>query len=210
MKKIACTAALFALAGVTSVASAQAITGFTGGSQFDVFYGGSTGDVVGFRFSVNQDIIVTDLGVWNDLNNPFSTSGIDSSHQIGIWDSGQTLLTSNAVDGSGTVVDDWTYMPTSNVTLVTGQTYTIGALYWAGDNDTYVSSASNVTSHADVNWLNSVFPSGGDLGFAFPTEDSSSSSGGRFGPNFLFVPVPAPSTMALLGLGGFVATRRRR
>ena len=207
------TVAAALLVTVAGSATGQAITGFTGGTQFGSYYGGLIdGDVVGFRFTVNQDVLVTDLGVWNG-DTQIGLEGLTSDHQIGIWDSSGSLVVNGVAGPGDSVLGQWTYDSVAPTLLSTGMTYTIGALYDAGgvpDGDSYISSATSVSSSADVNWLNSVFPSAEDLGFAFPTEDSASSSGGRFGPNFLYRPVPAPASMALLGLGGVAACRRRR
>ncbi len=209
IQKVTAVVAL-ALAGT---ATGQAITGFSGGAQFGSYWGGLVdGDVVGFRFTLNNDVIVTDLGVWN-ADTQIGLEGLTSDHMVGIWDAGGNLVVSGSAGPGGSAVGDWTYESVAPTQLNTGTTYTIGALYDAGgvpDGDSYISSATGITSDADVNWLNSVFPSVENLGFAFPTEDSASSSGGRFGPNFLFRPVPAPASAALLGLGGIAAARRRR
>jgi hypothetical protein len=165
----------------------QAITSFVGGSQFGIYHGGSTGDVIGWRFEVTAPLEVAMLGVWNADN----TGGLDSTHQVGIWDAAQALVTSVTVDpGTGTVIGDWTYAAVGPVTLTPGQVYTAGAMYTATDNDSYISSASSATTDPNVLWINAVYPAAGDLGFVYPTEDSSPSSVGRFGPNFTFVVVP--------------------
>jgi len=164
------------------VAWGQAITGFSGGTEYDSYYGSAAGDVIGWRFTVVQTMEVSDLGLWN----ADQTGGPDNAHMVGIWDAAQTLLTSVEVNPTGTVVGDWIYIATTPVVLSPGITYTIGGLYFSGDDDWYISGASSVTSDTDVTWLNSVYPSVGELGFVFPTLDSAPSSGGRFGPNFIF------------------------
>ncbi|MBN2588203.1 MAG: DUF4082 domain-containing protein [Candidatus Fermentibacteraceae bacterium] len=162
------------------VALGQAIIGFAGGSQYDSYYGSASGDVIGWRFTVNDDLYVTDLGVWN----ADQTGGIESPHQVGIWDGSQNLVTSATVDAGGTVVGDWIYASVAPTSLFTGQTYTIGALYFPGDSDYYISSASSMTAATEITWLSSVYPASSELGFVFPA--STSTSIGRFGPNFLF------------------------
>lgn len=199
--------AVLALAGLASVASAQAVQSFTGGSQFAIFFGGSTGDVVGYRFSVNSPITVTDLGVWNADTNT-GGAGLSSDHMVGIWEnSTQSLLTFATVSPVGsTVIGQWNYVPTDPVVLVPGVMYTAGAMYTATDNDSYISSPSSVMAAPEVNIINGVNPSAGNLGFVYPTTTSTNIA--RFGPNFLFVPTPGAA--ALIGLGGLLAARRRR
>jgi hypothetical protein len=193
---------------VAPAAMGQAITGFSGGTQYDTYYGGVVaGDVVGYRFEVTAPLEVAMLGVWNadssevttfpqevgtpGVGNSNSSEALSSPHQVGIWDAGQNLIASVTVDpGTGTIIGDWTYDAITPVTLLPGQVYTAGAMYTTTDSDSYISGASGVTTDPNVVWLNSVYPAAIDLGFVFPTEDSAPSSGGRFGPNFTFTVVP--------------------
>lgn len=165
-----------------SITFGQAITGFSGGTEYATYYGSATGDVIGWRFTVADDILITDLGVWN----MDSAGGLVSAHAVGVWDASEALVTFATVDATGTVVGDWIYASVTPAVLPTGQIYTIGAVYFPDDNDLYISGASAVTTDPDVTWLNSVYPLEGDLGFTYPELDSSPTSGGRFGPNFLF------------------------
>lgn len=164
----------------------QAITGFSGGSEYESYYGSLAGDVVGWRFTVSAPIVVTHLGVWN----ADQTGGAEAAHQVGIWDSSQTLLTSGTVDATGTVAGDWIYTTVAAATLSPGETYTIGALYVSGAGDFYISSASSMTTAPEITFGGAVYPFEGELGFVYPTEDSGPTSYGRFGPNFFFADVP--------------------
>lgn len=204
------TLALLAVGVTAGAANAQAVTGFTGGSQFDIYYGGSTGDVVGWRFTLNDDVIVNGLGVWNG-DTQLGLEGLTTSHMVGIWDLNTgSLLVSGLAGPGGTVVGQWTYATVADTILSATGNYVIGAMYAAGDGDGYVSSASSVSMAAGVNFGGGVFPTVGDLGFTMPGSWSGGASNGRFGPNFLFRAVPTPGTFAMLGIGGLVAARRRR
>lgn len=202
MVRTIAAAALIALAGS---AGAQAITSVVGGAAFDIYHGLSTGDAIGYRFTVNSNITVTNVGM---LNSAATDGTINSSHAWGIWDSTQTLLSSGVIDpGNGFQQGDFFYdNNASGANLAPGETYTIAVLYASGDLDSYISSPTSVGTAPEVNLLNGVFPIAGDLGLSFPTEDSANL--GRFGPNFNFV--PAPASALLLGLGGIAASRRRR
>jgi hypothetical protein len=170
-------------------AMGQGITSFSGGSTWPIYYGESTGDVIGFRFEVGAPLEIAMLGVWN-ADTSSGGAGLTSTHMVGIWDASQNLVTSVTVDPStGTVIGDWTYQSITPVTLTPGQVYTAGAMYTATDNDDYVSSADSVTTDPNVTFYNAVYPSAGDLGFVFPVEDSLGNNG-RFGPNFTFTVVP--------------------
>ena len=184
MRVVMCVVLVLACAPVTW---GQAVTGFVGGIEYDSFYGGVGGDVVGWRFTVSAPLEISDLGVWNADTN-ISGAGLTAAHEVGIWDGSQALLASVTVDPTGTVVGDWTYAGITPITLMPGQTYTIGARYAAGDTDNYNSGASSMSTHADLTWTGSCLPAAVDLGFVYPSLDSSSY--GRFGPNFLFTTVP--------------------
>ena len=103
---------------------------------------------------------------------------------MGVWDGSQTLLDSVTVDGSGSVVGGWIYASVTPFTVSPGETYTIGALYVTQDSDWYISSATSMTTDPGVTWIESVYPTAGELGFVYP--ELSSTSFGRFGPNFMF------------------------
>ncbi len=176
--------------GLAGSAAGQAITGFSGGSESASYYGSTVaGDTVGFRFTVSSAIRVTDLGNWNQDANA-GGAGLTEDHQVGLWDGSQALLASATVGPAGTPVGNWTYVAITPVDLAPGQTYTLGAVYPNGGTDNYVSGASGVTSAPEVTWLNGVYPTAADLGFADPGLDSASTSGGRSGPNLLFGAVP--------------------
>jgi hypothetical protein len=184
-----------------AVAQTDAVQGWTGGTQYAIYYGASTGDVVGWTFDVTQDIVVTDLGAWIDQST--TDPGMDSEHMVGLWDSGQNLLASTTVMPASGEFNGFRYESVAPVALTTGETYTVGAMYTATDLDWYISGASNVVTAPEVNWVNSNYPASGDLGFVFPV--STSPSGGRFGANFLYI--PEPTSLLLLGLS--VLLRRR-
>ncbi|MEM1081572.1 MAG: DUF4082 domain-containing protein [Pseudomonadota bacterium] len=180
-----------------------AIDSFTGGTAFGNFYADSTGDVVGFRFTMNSEQAVQSLGVWN--GDTAGAGGLDNPHQVGIWDDTETLIASTTVTPTSTAIGDFRYEDISPVTLSTGVTYTIGVVYTATDDDSYVSGPT-ITFNSEVTSVNAVFPSAGDLGFVFPTEDSGGNAG-RLGPNFLFGPPMAPlpetqpvPTLSILGI----------
>ena len=101
-----------------------AVESFTGGSLFASFYAGTTGDVIGYRFSVSENVMVSDLGVWIDDDD------LQSSHMVGIWDQSQSLLVSATVQPSDRAVGEWRYASVSPTLLSPGQTYTAGAMLY--------------------------------------------------------------------------------
>ncbi|MFG0326353.1 MAG: PEP-CTERM sorting domain-containing protein [Phycisphaerales bacterium JB037] len=201
--------ALAAIAGLATVASAQtAITSYSGGTYFDVFYGASTGDAIGYRFTVNDNIVMNNVGMWNGTQSP-ADGVVSTSHAWGLWDSNGDLVTSGIIDpNNGFQQGDFFYSNVDSATaLAPNVRYTLAVVYAAGDMDGYLSSVSSITSDPMIDISVGVFPASGDLGLTFPANDSAGNPG-RLGPNFTFT--PAPGSLALLGLGGLAVTRRRR
>jgi hypothetical protein len=201
MQKIVCA---LAIAGVSSVATAQmaGIMDFSGGTAFDSYYGSLEGDVIGWTFEVNENIIVTDLGMWID------DGGMQSIHEVGIWDINGNLLVDTVVDpNTAFEFNGFNYQEITPYALSAGEQYVIGGMVRSGDDDSYISGASTADVAPEITWLNSRFPLEGELGFVFPEETSASI--GRFGPNFLLSDIPGPGGLALLGLG-LLGYRRRR
>jgi hypothetical protein len=179
---------LLVLMAVAPAAMGQAVTGFTGGNQYNVYYTGTTGDTIGFRFEVTAPLEVAMLGVWNE-DTAAGGAGLTTPHQVGIWDASQALVTSATVDpATGTVIGGWIYAAVTPVTLSPGQVYTAGVLYTEIDNDSYISSATSMSVDPSVLFIQSVYPTATSLGFAYPA--GTSGSFGRFGPNFTFTVVP--------------------
>lgn len=202
MKRPLALGLVAALAAPVTLAE-TVITSWSGGSQFGIYFGGSTGDVVGYDFEATMPLEITDVGIWID------STGQDSDHRVGVWRTSDMSLVAdwNVAAGSGTPIDGFNYISVPAVVLP-ADTYTVGAMYTATDSDSYLSSATSITTGPEVNFLGNRRPSATSLGFVFPTEMTT--SGGRWGPNFMYNVVPEPVSMMLLGLGGLALIRRRR
>lgn len=207
--KIGTILAMGAIAALpcTALAQAPAVTSFTGGSQFSSF--NSDGDTVGWFFTVNDPIVVTDLGFWDA-----DQDGLDGRHEVGIWDTAtETLLASTFVqDGTASpLVGEWRYESIPNLSLAPGD-YVIGAYYHpsGGPVDNYISGASGIQTGSEITFTASAVDDnpagGGPYDFTYPRTQGAAS--GRFGPNFQYI--PAPGALGVLALGGLVAARRRR
>lgn len=187
------------------LAHAQALTGFTGGSLFATFE--ADGDTVGWSFSVDRSVIVTHLGFWDG---DAATLPMLTSHDVGLWDTGGILLTSNTVTATSAFTGPFRYEPTANVTIGPG-TYHLGAFYAAANTtaDGYMTGTTGITMAPGFTMLNTLRDvSGPQTGLIFPTVATAPS--GRFGPNIRFSEVPEPaSLLALAGLCA-VAVRRKR
>lgn len=191
-----------------SFAFGPAVQSFTGGSRFISFSSSAqaTPDVVGFRFTLADSRLVTNLGVWRDND----AGGLQQAHQVGIWDlSTATLVTSATVDNTGSLIGDHYYAAVSPVVLNAGTTYVIGATYWTGGLDGYISNPTTLTLDSGVTVLGSVAPATANLGFVMPTGFTAGARG-RHGPNFITAPVPEPATLAVVGFGALAMIRRRK
>ena len=96
---------------------------------------------VGTRFTVEEEIFVTGLGVWEDA------AGLADAHPVGLWTDAGALLTSATVPAgdAGTLVNGFRFERVMPVALSAGETYRIGALY-PGAADAFVSSPRSEAS----------------------------------------------------------------
>ena len=163
------------------------------------------GITLGFTFSVNSAITVTDLGIFD-----WSLDGLLEAHQVGLWNSGGSLLASVTVpSGTAAVLDgDFRYVAISSLSLTSGETYTLGAQYPTSNLEIVRGSATLFTPSV-VNYLEDK--QAGGAGFIQPTL-STGATNGFFGPNLLFVPEPSALILGLIALMGLSACtwRRRR
>ncbi len=141
------------LMAVAPVAMGQAVTGFTGGSQFSSYCGQCDRgrDRIPVRGELSLPIEVAMLGVWNE-DTAAGFPGLTSTHQVGIWDSCSDPAHArsrwirrpepSSATGSTTAI--------TPVTLSPGEAYTVGVPYTPTDNDQYISSASSLTTAPNV------------------------------------------------------------
>lgn len=198
------------------VGLATAASGATLGLTFNAQDTNDGNFTLGFKFTVSQTINVVSLGVWDKDSN-----GLQSSHQVGLWNTSGTLLTSTTV-ASGTtdaLQSGFRFHDlTSAYTLAPG-TYIVGAqMFNGGDRYGDASNLANIFTASGITYVNGVFKSG--TSFGFPNLTDTQNDFGWFGANFRFDTAPggAPgvpdggSGLIMFGLvlvGLAIAARRR-
>jgi hypothetical protein len=191
------------LAPGASLANTFAVDGFTDALSSAE---NSLDRSLGWSFTVETEILVKELGVWDA-----DGDGFGQSHQVGIWNEAGSLLGSTSVlagtatpaQGSPVAGGLFRFAAVSDILLSVGETYVIGALF-DGD-DEFIFDASSMSTASEVSFGETRF-SGMDSGFSFPSLNFALAGHpelegrlGLVGPNFTFV--PEPSTAVLLGLG---------
>lgn len=139
---------------------------------------------VGWRFTVNEDLWVTDVGNFD----PYS-DGLDRSAALGIWDedTGDQVLWTTVPD----LYTDYTcwrdgfwYTAVDPVQLEAGHSYAVGVQAWEADGDDYSYDASYTAAEA-VTPSVGLYAAGGWL--YQPTTEVACAGLCFIGPNFLFV-----------------------
>ena len=185
-------------------------------STFAANTGAIAGDrVVGWEFSTNAEITVTDLGYLDlpdlVLDGSLGPDGLIDSHEVGIFDGSGTLLVSGTVASgtSATLRGNFRYTSVTPTTLTAGAVYVIAATDPAGgDADNQAVQAQNAIYDASINFVDArvLFP---NSTLAFPTTVRSDQNDGWFGPNFLAIPEPSTALLLALGLVALAVGRRR-
>jgi len=163
--------------------------------------------MVGFQFQVNTAMDTNQFGIWNDND----ANGLDHTHRVMLWRLGDgALLADVTVNPSSTLINGFRYETGPNISLVTGQTYVLAADYWSGGLDGYISTPTSVTYDPSIIHVGASHPAAASLGYVMPTLVTTTNRG-RFGPNIILSnPIPEPTTMVALGLGGLALLRRKR
>ena len=167
---------------------------------------------LGFVFTTNSAVQVTQLGYYDDGGDGFLTP-----HTVGIFDSVGNLLTSVTLAAGTTdpLVGDFRYEAVAPITLAAGQTYTAAATT-EGPSDPWAYGGPAQLTGFVVNPAITIpndaakFVYQSDNVLRDPT-DHFSNYQVYAGPNFVISSVPEPATWFLLIGGlGFVGARLRR
>jgi hypothetical protein len=170
----------------SAVSIAASITG--GSSSYSSF-----DRTFGWSFTLNSDVQVTELGIWDLFGN-----GLTESHQVTIWTStGTQVIQGTVASGTGgTLLDGFRYSSLVSPTLLTAGSYVIGSFHRSLIDE--VAFGVSISTAPEVTYTGSRvalpgFPAGDDLGFA----------NSYFGPNFRFTEAPVagvPDSGTTLGL----------
>ena len=187
---------------LSKASAAVAIQSFTTGGSFGGF---SSDETVGWRFTVmGGGVSVTSLG-WFDssLGSPLA-----AAHPVGIWNLSGDLFASVIVPVDGNLIGSFRYADLLTPLILAPGDYVIGGRDTTSDGDSYTSSNSSLVMGTDISFVQAAVSVVGS-GFSFPGTFANN-SGGRFGPNFVYTPVPESSTAVLGLLAGITLLRRRR
>lgn len=153
---------------------------------------------VGWEFNVLSPITVTGLG-WFDEN----ADGLNTSHTVGIWDPGGTLLESVVLpSGTAAALDgQFRTIMLAPLLLSPGVGYIVGGQNFSTNAERLADNVT-FTINPAVSFVDPTFTNIG-AGFDRPTQISVATTG-FFGPSFSVsaaTPVPEPASLFLLGSG---------
>lgn len=150
----------------------------SGGDSFGTPIGYS---VHGWEFTLNSDIILTHLGLYDhDLD------GFILDHDIGVFrlSDGALLTTGTMSVGTGDpLIDNFRYINVADVPLVTTENYVLSNYTALPDGDVAVDDATDEVFAPEVNWISGRW--GVDVGGLIIPPNSTTAD--RYGPNFQFV-----------------------
>lgn len=150
----------------------------------------------GWSFTLSSPLFVTDLGYFD-----FQNDGLTDAHPVAIWTSagGAPILTATVPAGaSSSLIDGVRYVAITPTFLPAG-TYIIGG-YSPNFSDSVAIENASINAAPGIAYNGSRSAQG--AGLMFPSGNTQGYANGDFGPNFQFAPVPEPSAVALLLLGG--------
>lgn len=197
---------LLALVAAPSAARAQLGVDFTAPVDFT---NGSWS--LGWSFTVLNPFTVTALGFYDA-----GKDGLTESHDVGIFSSTGTLLTSVTVTNSDPLTSFWRFASITPFSLGVG-TYVIAGV--TGSESYPLQSPGGTVFSSDISYGTDWYTASGTL--VFPTGSSATDASNAAWlaanfigdtPNHAEAVVPEPATMTLLasGLVGLAASARRK
>jgi len=138
---------------------------------------------VGYRFSVDRPIELTDLGLFD-----LGMDGLSHASDIGIWNAatGELLATETlpaTESDDSPLIGNFRYVAVSPLVLPPGE-YVLGSESFESHPDYYVYDAVH-TAASGVTWIEGRHVSGSSLSFPTVVAGSSADASLWFGPNIL-------------------------
>lgn len=194
------TAALLSISGLATTTNAALVEASTwNGGELQSNYP----NAIGWQFNALNDMTVTHLGVLD-----LGAAGLADRHTVGIFNSAGDLLVSTSIGAglSGDLyMDAMIYNAVGLTMLEQGETYYILADNWTQDQ--YGWGWDAVTFSDDVEWTMFSETTGPSI---FESVLHYDGEPGTLGPGFMYRVAPSPGALALLGLAGLAARRRRK
>ena len=205
--------------GAASTADAGTIPIVDIGNDADFSWTWAEDLTLGYEFTVEGTLTFNALAVFDVISaNPATGHtndlGLNSSHEVGVWDSLGNLIVSTTVDPtdptapSANTYGQWVYQQIAPVTLLAG-TYTIGAYYQGSlaDSDPVMVQQTSI-SNGSATYVGGRYVYSSD--FQEPTFNYPPNEEQYFGPTLMSVP-DGGMTLTLLGgaMIGLAALRRR-
>jgi hypothetical protein len=193
---------LAGLVVLPSAISAAPISAWEFTNPGNAFTNGSW--VFGINFTVgNSNLTVSSLGYYDD-----SGDGFNDNHEVGMYDSGGTLLSSTTVTSASPLIDHFRFQGVTPFTLLAGQTYRVVGV---SHSDLYTWNDPGFAANTAITYGGDIYDAGTTL---FDPTTVRADADGVFGPNFqtgAASSVPEPATCSLLALGNaaLVCAKRR-
>ena len=192
------------LEGLCFIASASVLLDITSNGTITSDPNGNT---FGWSFSVgSQNVSIAAIGIWDK-----DGDGLSNEHAVGLWTSGGTLMGSATIKSglASVLIGGFRYenLP-SPVTLLSGSTYYLGALY-PTSGDELVQFSGTYTYDSLITYDTSRYSTADSL--SFPSQNFTLA--GVVGPNAMTTVVPEPQgiySVVCIGLLGLAFQRWKK
>lgn len=219
------SAALLGAGGLAGSATAAEFSTDAGGGALRNGYtqASNYAGSLGTEFTVGgTGLTVNSLGFYDgpDASTSIEGDGLLESHQVGIFDTNGTLLTSATVPaGGGTLVGDFRYVALdAPITLDPNMTYVLAGQVpsTSPTGDTFRDAVEANVNETDLQVVQGRYtgppanPTYLDGEFEFPNVGTGGAGLVYFGPSLQYTLVPEPAGAGLLGIAllGLLARRR--
>ena len=163
----------------------------------------------GYSFDVTEagGIMVTHLSFFDD-----GADGLTDRHDVGLWDSGGTLLAQTTISaGTADPLDATGKFRTNGIApifLAAGTDYVVAAVFVVGSPDLQAIGMTGLAMGSGLAYGETRFNNNGVGTLSFPTDTIAAI--GLPGGSFQYTAVPEPATFVALGVGALALILRRR